>query len=215
MTACEVTVYSSSHTLIYIRSLGFFSVYISVQHSIALATAFLSLEAWGKYSSLVTLSSDVSSLTTSGYQLETYPQSTIHMAPIALITPTPHNHLTPAPGTAPNCHPCGKKAVLKRTQQSNRKGNAGRPYYKRPGCGKFLVFNDQRGNDPLNPACTNCGVSSKMQIAGPEKEVPRGLHYVCRLGRCSFYDTVKDGRGAQFSLGSEWLVEKFKRFSIA
>ena len=69
---------------------------------------------------------------------------------------------------------------------SNRKGNAGRPYYKCQHCSKFLCFVDDRGNDPNNPPC-HCGASSKTQVAGREKKVPGGIHYVCRLGGCDFY----------------------------
>ncbi|KAI1923743.1 hypothetical protein LOZ65_003193, partial [Ophidiomyces ophidiicola] len=108
------------------------------------------------------------------------------MTTIILLTPG-------APETAPKCYLCGRKGVLKITRASNRNGNAGRPYYKCLPCNKFLTFNDLRGNDPKNPQCF-CGTSSKLQISGLDKKVPRGLHYVCRLGRCGFYDTERRGQ---------------------
>lgn len=56
---------------------------------------------------------------------------------------------------------------------------------------KFLVFADNRGNDPNNPTC-NCGVPSKRQVASREKG--RKIHYVCRLGKCNFYNaSLSDG----------------------
>ncbi|KAK4174866.1 hypothetical protein QBC36DRAFT_33103, partial [Triangularia setosa] len=80
------------------------------------------------------------------------------------------------------------------TRYSNRKGNAGRPYYKWQPCGKFLCFADHRGNDPNSPPCY-CGVSSNRQLAGRETSVPRGVHYVCRLGVCTFYQPHIGGNG--------------------
>lgn len=73
--------------------------------------------------------------------------------------------LAPAPETGPDCMRCGRPSSLMWTRTSNRNGNAGRPYYKCIPCNKFLVFNDTRGNDPLNPHCY-CNVSSKRQLAG-------------------------------------------------
>ena len=78
------------------------------------------------------------------------------------------------------------------TRSSNRNGNAGRPYYKCDPCNKFLVFADDRGNDPANPEC-DCGISSKKQISSRDKG--RKIHFVCRMGGCDFYapKVVRDG----------------------
>ena len=94
--------------------------------------------------------------------------------------------LAPAPEIGPDCLRCGKSSDQFVTKTSNRNNNAGRPYFKCVHCDKFLVFNDTRGNDPDNPLCY-CGVSSKRQVSGRDRRVPRGVHYVCRLGRCNFY----------------------------
>ncbi|MCJ1474880.1 hypothetical protein MMC13_003540 [Lambiella insularis] len=95
-------------------------------------------------------------------------------------------NLAPAPTTAPICFECGNPGRRFITSQANQKGNAGRPYYKCVADGRFLCFADQRGNDPTNPPC-DCGESSKRQISGSNKSVPRQVHYVCRLGGCDFY----------------------------
>ena len=113
-------------------------------------------------------------------------------------------NLAPAPGTTPECCRCRRPGVLKITGSLNRNWNAGRPYYKCEDCDQFLVFNDIRGNDPRNPPC-HCGASSKAQVSGPEKRVPRGLHYVCRLGTCDFYSTARDFNGNQVRLWQDSL----------
>ncbi|KAF2498794.1 hypothetical protein BU16DRAFT_443877, partial [Lophium mytilinum] len=82
------------------------------------------------------------------------------------------------------------------TRRSNRKGNTGRPYFKCLSCDRFLCFADRRGNDPSNPLCF-CGASIKRQISGPEKDVARGVHFVCRLGECAFYRICVDANHQQ------------------
>lgn len=91
----------------------------------------------------------------------------------------------PPPEEPPACCHCGGQSKKFITRSTNRNGNAGRPYYKCTCCSKFLAFADDRGNDPNNPRC-DCGVSSKRQLASREKG--RKIHYVCRLGKCNFYD---------------------------
>ncbi|KAK4233357.1 hypothetical protein C8A03DRAFT_19562 [Achaetomium macrosporum] len=98
------------------------------------------------------------------------------------------------------------------TRHSNRNGNAGRPYYKCQPCNKFLCFADSRGNNPGNPPC-DCGVSSKTQVAGKEKKVPRGVHYVCRLGKCDFYKPCVEN-GKQVAVESDDLVHRLAMLSI-
>lgn len=85
------------------------------------------------------------------------------------------------------------------TRASNRNGNAGRPYYKCVPCDKFLVFADNRGNDPTNPPCM-CGLASKRQVAGKERKTSRGLFYVCRKGACDFYAPALDRQEQQISI---------------
>jgi hypothetical protein len=99
--------------------------------------------------------------------------------------------IEPAPSSAPDCHRCGGPPVLRIVGNLNIKGNAGRPYYKCDSCDLFLVFNDERGNDANNLPCY-CGASSKMQVSGPETKIPRRLHFVCRLGTCSFFEAALD-----------------------
>ncbi|CAG7935671.1 unnamed protein product [Penicillium salamii] len=123
--------------------------------------------------------------------------------------------LAPAPDTGPNCMRCGKPSDEFVTETSNRNNNEGRPYFKCVPCNKFLVFNDTRGNDPDNPACS-CGVSSKRQAAGHYRQVPRGVHYVCRLGRCNFYVPQMGNTGRQVSLEDveEELLQLLVRFCV-
>ncbi|KAH7232501.1 hypothetical protein B0J15DRAFT_409228 [Fusarium solani] len=104
------------------------------------------------------------------------------------------------PNNPPNCFICQQRSVRFKTRTSNRKGNAGRPYYKCVHCRKFLAFADQRGNDPQNPPC-HCALSSKRQAAGQEKG--SGLHYVCRNGTCDFYAPCLDNGGNQVSVDGD------------
>ena len=100
--------------------------------------------------------------------------------------------LASPPQAPPRCPRCRKFGIQETTRPSNRKGNAGRRYYKCRPCKKFLCFIDDRGNDPSNPPC-HCGVSSKTEMVGTDKRVLRGLHYVCRLGCCEFYQLYRNG----------------------
>ena len=113
--------------------------------------------------------------------------------------------LDPPPATAPNCRVCNRRTTRLITRVSNRKGNANRPYYKCIQCDKFQRFDDDRGNDPRNPLCL-CQTPSKQQVAGPDKLVPRGLHYVCRSGACDFYGVRRDAQERQITLDED-LVE--------
>ncbi|KAK1962529.1 hypothetical protein LY78DRAFT_234981 [Colletotrichum sublineola] len=85
----------------------------------------------------------------------------------------------------PECLRCGKLCSLRVAGPSNRKGNAGRPYYICNSCCKFSCFADLRGCRPQNPRC-DCGCPSRMQIDGREQSPPGGLHYVCQWGTCHF-----------------------------
>ncbi|KAK2037077.1 hypothetical protein LZ31DRAFT_426802, partial [Colletotrichum somersetense] len=86
----------------------------------------------------------------------------------------------------PLCRSCRAPTTRHVTRSSNRKGNAGRPYYKCLPCNKFHCFADSRGCDPRNPNCS-CGQPSRMQVAGRERNPPGGLHFVCQNGGCDFY----------------------------
>ncbi|KAK2793804.1 hypothetical protein FQN51_001022 [Onygenales sp. PD_10] len=116
--------------------------------------------------------------------------------PFLPTSPNPSVRLEPGPDGVPQCCLCGELSTQYRTRSSNRNGNAGRYYYKCTPCGKFLGFNDRRGNLPENPEC-ECGVPSKQQRAGADSKVPGGLHYVCRKARCDFYLPAVNGRGEQ------------------
>ena len=104
---------------------------------------------------------------------------------------TPH----PPPSGPLPCYNCNHQSSMHITSRYNEKGNARRPYYKCDPCNGFLVFCDDRGNHPDNPVC-ECKLSSKMQAAGPGKS--RGVHFVCRVGRCNYYSALVDGYGRQF-----------------
>ncbi|KAI0851106.1 hypothetical protein F5Y00DRAFT_259646 [Daldinia vernicosa] len=101
------------------------------------------------------------------------------------------------------CRHCGVTASTATTSYSNTNGNAGRPYFKCPTMGKFLVFADARGNDPTNPLC-RCGVSSKRTMSGfYNARTPGKLFYVCRIGMCEFNKECRDARGGQVVVDPE------------
>lgn len=50
-------------------------------------------------------------------------------------------------------------------------------------------------------------------MAGQEKKVPRGVHYVCRLGTCDFYQPFIGIDGEQVSVVDN-LVPHFAAFGI-
>ncbi|KAI1472749.1 uncharacterized protein F4812DRAFT_23924 [Daldinia caldariorum] len=107
------------------------------------------------------------------------------------------------PSSPMRCYHCGLTASPAVTSSSNENGNAGRPYYKCPRTGKFLVFADARGNDPRNPPC-ECGLSSKRMVAGRKKS--RGkLFYVCRNGTCDYNRCCTDARGGKVTIDWEIL----------
>ncbi|CAG8316645.1 unnamed protein product [Penicillium salamii] len=114
--------------------------------------------------------------------------------------------LAPPPDTPPRCTRCDCLGSEKITRTTNRKGNAGRHYYKYLPCDKFLCFIDDRGNDPTNPSC-HCEVSSKTYLAGSEKRVPRGLFFACRLGACDFHQPFRNSRGQHITVSSYDLAD--------
>ncbi len=85
---------------------------------------------------------------------------------------------------SPKCLRCSDSTSRFVTRQSNRKGNAGRPYYKCLRCDKFSCFDDTRGIDGLNPRCL-CDSASRRQLSGQERG--RKVHYVCVSGRCDYF----------------------------
>jgi hypothetical protein len=88
----------------------------------------------------------------------------------------------------------------------NENGNADRPYLKCTAtrCQKFLGFIDDRGLDASNPPCT-CGVPSRRQIAGRDKEVARGVHFVCMHAACGFYKGLVDEEGRRVCVEEGWI----------
>lgn len=115
------------------------------------------------------------------------PHSTLPLLTSPMTTPrTGAVTLYPPPRTPPACFLCSRPSRRYVTRKSNRKGNARRPYYKCDPCNKFLVFADERGNEPRNPTC-DCGLSSKRQLTGPVSSVSRKMHFVCREGACDYW----------------------------
>lgn len=45
------------------------------------------------------------------------------------------------------------------------------------------------------------------------KKVPRGLHYVCRLGQCEYYQICEDGQNQQLRVDDD-LLTLFARLGI-
>ncbi|KAK1974723.1 hypothetical protein LZ30DRAFT_539133, partial [Colletotrichum cereale] len=86
----------------------------------------------------------------------------------------------------PVCRLCRAPTSWRITRSSNRKRNAGRPYYICCPCKKFSCFADDRGCHPSNHNYY-CGHSSRMQLAGRERNPSGGLHYVCQQGTCDYY----------------------------
>ncbi|QQK46043.1 hypothetical protein Pdw03_0941 [Penicillium digitatum] len=111
----------------------------------------------------------------------------------------------------PRCPECYEDGMRQKVRESNRNGNAGRPYYKCYPCNRFICFADQRGISPTNPLC-HCGEYSRRQISGTSNEVPYGIHYVCARGWCRFYEEEvnQDGTQRQVPAG---LVGKYARCS--
>jgi hypothetical protein len=120
------------------------------------------------------------------YELNAPQRAGYSSSGLLLIAPAP------PPEGPPTCFLCNGPSSEYTTRRSNRNGNAGRPYYKCDPCEKFLTFADDRGNDPLNPLC-HCQVSSRRQVSCREKGGK--IHYVCRLGRCDFYEAGENLRG--------------------
>ena len=121
-------------------------------------------------------------------------------------------NLAAAPETIPNCIKCGLLTSRLITKQSNRNGNALRPYYKCQPCNKFHCFADTRGNDPANPLCY-CRVSSKRQLSGLDKRPPRQLHYVCRLGTCNYYEVDRSLSGESKDF-DENILERMRELNL-
>ncbi|KAK0639665.1 hypothetical protein B0T16DRAFT_247042 [Cercophora newfieldiana] len=117
----------------------------------------------------------------------------------------------PAPES---CCACNSSLIRTNTTSAwNRKGNRNRPYYSCGDCDKFLGFADSNGNDANNPPC-NCGIPSKMQIAGPEKPVSRGLHFVCSLATCKFYEPWTNEMGEQVRATDDGMAEVLARLGL-
>lgn len=114
--------------------------------------------------------------------------------------------LASPPNSPPTCNRCDRLSSRLTTRTTNRKGNAGRPYYKCLPCNKFLCFIDDRGNDPNNPPCY-CEESSKTYMAGSEKRVPRGLFFSCRQGACDFHKPLRNDRGQHIAVSSYDLAD--------
>ena len=111
---------------------------------------------------------------------------------------------------APRCSRCNAQGRQMVTRQSNRNGNAGRPYFKCSRCPAFISFGDKRGIDQTNPQC-HCQIPSRRQLNGRDHETPRGLHFVCGgYGNCNYFTRGTTGEGQQLTV-EEGLVELLAR----
>ena len=119
--------------------------------------------------------------------------------------------LLPPPATPPSCFRCSRPSTRCVTRHSNRNGNAGRPYFKCIPCNQFLVFADSRGNHPSNPPCP-CGLSSKKQVSGLSRQVARAVHFVCRAGKCDFYQAC--GTDGETVVLEQETLDQFIRLRI-
>ncbi|KAK2038244.1 hypothetical protein LZ31DRAFT_479318 [Colletotrichum somersetense] len=111
----------------------------------------------------------------------------------------------------PNCRKCGEVASRYITRRSNRNGNVGRPYYRC--CKDFYSFADLRGYHPYNPRC-DCGLPSRMQIAGRERRTAGGLHFVCTGGLCDFYSELVDEDGEQERVNDTAIIDLLQRLRL-
>ncbi|KAJ5544763.1 hypothetical protein N7535_006851 [Penicillium sp. DV-2018c] len=66
---------------------------------------------------------------------------------------------------SPHCLSCNGGSIRRIARADNPNGNAGRPYYKCVGCGRFICFDDARGLSPSNPLC-DCGRLRRAKIIG-------------------------------------------------
>jgi hypothetical protein len=114
------------------------------------------------------------------------------------------------PSSAPDCLRCGQRTSKRTTKSSNRNGNAGCPYYTCSGCGKFSTFADTRGNDISNPVCY-CNSTAKRQRSGARKG--KKVHYVCRLGTCTFFDWHRTSQTEVLSLEDN-VLDHLARLSL-
>ncbi|KAK1757085.1 hypothetical protein QBC47DRAFT_378384 [Echria macrotheca] len=122
--------------------------------------------------------------------------------------------LAPPPTDPSSCYRCGSTSITRHiVGPGNRKGNAGRPYYRCDICRKFLGFVDSKGNDPSHPSC-ECGAPSKMQVAGSERKVSRGVHFVCSSAKCDFYAPLVRAGGDQVRAVDEDFVDTFRRMGF-
>ncbi|KLU89499.1 hypothetical protein MAPG_08470 [Magnaporthiopsis poae ATCC 64411] len=122
--------------------------------------------------------------------------------------------MSTALATPPRCAYCSKITERFTTRSSNRKGNAGRPYYKCVPCDNFAVFDDERGNDSRNPPCKGCGHPSKRQVAGHNTRVPGGIHYVCSRGTCNFYRRHLNKDGVQLAVLDPEVLSKLANLKL-
>ncbi|KLU89434.1 hypothetical protein MAPG_08405 [Magnaporthiopsis poae ATCC 64411] len=101
----------------------------------------------------------------------------------------------------PTCRHCDGPTEAHTVKLDNCNYNAGRPYYRCRPCDSFSTFADDLGVQLGNPRC-RCDLPSRQQLAGLEetKTVPRGLHYVCMIGRCDFREQRKDDNGSPIAV---------------
>ena len=111
----------------------------------------------------------------------------------------------------PRCTLCGADFEhLTRffTRVGNRNGNSGRPYIKCMPCNKFVTFLDGHGIEDHGPRCS-CDLPCRRQVSGRyAKTKPRGLHYVCSIGFCNYYEPQMNEEGEQQTL-DENVIDLF------
>ncbi|KAI9888408.1 MAG: hypothetical protein M1814_000500 [Vezdaea aestivalis] len=106
----------------------------------------------------------------------------------------------------PNCRTCRRAGTREITEQYNKNGNAGRPYYtcknKDPACTasfKFIVFDDDVGIDVANPLC-RCQTpkparQNRVSIGfGGRKKWNTGTGFwTCSTAQCGFWSASEHG----------------------
>ena len=116
----------------------------------------------------------------------------------------PHAH-HPLLRQAPYCLACKRTTDPSVAVAWNYNGNGGRPIYRCVYCHNFSCFGDMRGIHLENPVC-DCPERplSRAQVAGDRDRqvIRRAVHYRCAVGRCKYFEYMREQNGEVVTLWS-------------
>ncbi|KAK4161000.1 hypothetical protein QBC43DRAFT_324271 [Cladorrhinum sp. PSN259] len=95
------------------------------------------------------------------------------------------------PNRGPKCKSCSNLSRLGITGQNNKRGNAGRPFYKCGPCDNWITWGDLKGCDRGNDEC-KCQKLSRTIVCGPESRCPGKRFWKCASGNCTWQDWESD-----------------------